>query len=430
MTGNRKSVNSPMPISSLLRRRQTGATLVTVAFALLFLLGFMGIALDFGHLFVVKSELQTATDSCALAAAQELDGASDALTRATSAGLTAGNLNKVNFQGTATGLVAADITFSDSLIGSYSSTFTPVANAHYAKCVHTRGGMAPWMLQAMSAFSGNASYRATQAVIAQAVAVLANAQTNCAIPVQINPKAGGTAPNYGYAPGEWIPSVYNENANNVAPAPGHFGWANLDGSTSANVLVAELLNNGICNIRTGQTVNTTGAKVAASIAWNSRFGLYKNGAGNPDINSAPPDLTGYAYTATNWPSQHSAAADFLTKRVTFRSWGNTVDTIAAGNAITGLSISNAYKSADMGTYAAGTHALATHGGDRRLVLAPFVVSATIVAWACMLMLHPIDGPNVIVYLEYVDNAANPSSPCSASGMAGGTNGPLVPTLVQ
>jgi len=43
--------------------------MVTVAFALLFLLGFMGIALDFGHLFVVKTELQTASDSCALAAA-------------------------------------------------------------------------------------------------------------------------------------------------------------------------------------------------------------------------------------------------------------------------------------------------------------------------------------------------------------------------
>jgi uncharacterized membrane protein len=42
----------------------------------------MGIALDFGHLFVVKTELQTAADSCALAAAQELDGASDALNRA------------------------------------------------------------------------------------------------------------------------------------------------------------------------------------------------------------------------------------------------------------------------------------------------------------------------------------------------------------
>ena len=39
--------------------RQKGAVIVTVAFALLFLLGFMAIALDFGHMFVVKDELQT-----------------------------------------------------------------------------------------------------------------------------------------------------------------------------------------------------------------------------------------------------------------------------------------------------------------------------------------------------------------------------------
>jgi len=420
-----------MHLSRRLKRRQSGAVIITVAFALLFLLGFMGVALDFGHLFVVKTELQTATDSCALAAAQELDGAADALTRATSAGLTAGNLNKANFQGATAGIVAADITFSDSLIGAYSSAFAPIANARYAKCVRTRGGMLPWMLQAMSAFSGNAAYRANQAVFAQAVATRASAQANCAIPVQITPKAGGAAPNYGYTPGEWIPSIYNEANNNTAPTPGHFGWANLDGTTSATVLKNEILGTGICNVRTGGTVNTTGAKVAASIEWNSRFGLYKNGGGNPNINTATPDLTGYAYTATNWPSRSNAAPDFLAKRATFRSYGNTTDTVAAGNAITGLSLSTgSYKSTDMGTYAAGPRSLATHGGNRRLVLAPFVVASKVAAWACMLILHPIDGPNVTVYLEYVGNASSPTSPCSAGGLAGGTNGPLVPTLVQ
>ena len=55
------------------RHRQQGAVIITVALLTLFLLGFIGFALDFGRLFVVKSELQTAMDSCALAAAQELD---------------------------------------------------------------------------------------------------------------------------------------------------------------------------------------------------------------------------------------------------------------------------------------------------------------------------------------------------------------------
>src|SRR3954469_17596832 len=126
------------------QRQQRGAVILTAAFALLFLLGFMGLALDFGHLFVVKTEMQTAMDSCALAAAQELDGASDALTRATNAGRTAGNLNRVNFQGGASGIVDTDVTFSDSLIGAYSHTFAPVANARYARCTRTRTGILPW----------------------------------------------------------------------------------------------------------------------------------------------------------------------------------------------------------------------------------------------------------------------------------------------
>jgi hypothetical protein len=404
--------------------------MVTVAMTLLFLLGFMGIALDFGHLFVVKTELQTATDSCALAAVHELDGGANALTRGTNAGMTAGNVNMVNFQGASAGIAAADITFSDSMVGVFSSTFTPIANARYAKCVATKAGMQPWLLQAMSAFTGSAGYGANQGVWAEAVAVRASAQTNCSLPVQVMPKPGGSSPHFGYTPGEWIPSVYAEAADNTAPAPGHFGWANLDGSTSASALKDQLLGNGVCNLATGDDVNTTGAKVAASTEWNTRFGLYKNGAGNPQITNAPPDTTGYAYTSTNWPSMSGATADFLAKRADFRSYGNTVDSLASGNGITGLNISGAYKDANMGTYTAGARALATHGGDRRMRTAPFVTGTTITAWACVLMLHPIDGPNVTVYLEYVGNAADPGSPCASSGLPGGVAGPLVPTLVR
>src|SRR5688500_5430396 len=80
------------------RNRQKGAVIITVSLLMLFLLGFMAFAIDFGRLFVVKTELQTAMDSCALSAAQELDGLGDSITRGRSAGLTAGNTNRVNFQ--------------------------------------------------------------------------------------------------------------------------------------------------------------------------------------------------------------------------------------------------------------------------------------------------------------------------------------------
>ena len=408
--------------------RQKGAVILTVAFTLLFLLGFMGIALDFGRLFVVKTELQTATDGCALAAAQELDGASDALTRAANAGLSVGNRNKVNFQGTPAGIVSSDVTFSDSLTGAFSPNFTPVANAKYARCTHTQNGIRPWLLQAMGAFTGNTNYNADQSVRALAVAARTSAQSACAIPVQISPKAGGMPPNYGYVPGEWIASIYDESANNTAPTPGYFGWANLDGSTSANITKSELEGTGFCDLHTGDPIGTPGAKVAASVEWNSRFGLYKNGSGNPNINSAMPDLTGYAYTATNWLSQKNALPDFLIKRADHRSYGNQVDTVKAGDDITNLSLKGSYKDSEMGTYAVGSHALATFGGNRRLTFAPIVVASKVDGWACVLMLHPIAGPKVTVYLEYVGPAA--SSQCTSAGLAGGTNGPLISALVQ
>jgi Flp pilus assembly protein TadG len=410
--------------------RENGAIIVTVAMTLLFLLGFMAIAMDFGHLFVVKTELQSAADSCALAAVQELDGGSDALTRATNAGRTVGNLNRVNFQGASVGFVDTDITFSSSLTGTYSRT-EPVATARYAKCIPIKDNMQPWLLQAMGAFSGEASYKAKQSVVAVAVATRASAQSVCnAIPVQIKPKVGGAAPNFGFTPGEWIPALYNENANNSAPTNGMFGWANLDGSTNAAETKAEILGNGPCNLRVGNPIGTPGSKVAASTEWNTRFGLYVNGAGNPKITDAAPDLTGYAYRAKNWPSQNNAVGDFLAKRADFRSYGNLTDTVSSGNTITGLSINNNYKDNLMGTHAAGPRALATFGKDRRLVIAPFVSGTTITDWACLLILHPIDGPNVTVFIEYVGNAGSITSPCANAGLAGGTSGPLVPALVQ
>ncbi len=79
-------------------KKERGVILPIVGLTLAVLLGMAGLVIDLGAMFVAKTELQSAVDSCALAAAQELDGAADALTRGTSAGLTAGNANKVQYQ--------------------------------------------------------------------------------------------------------------------------------------------------------------------------------------------------------------------------------------------------------------------------------------------------------------------------------------------
>ena len=103
------------------KQRERGAVLPMVGLILAVLLGMAGLVIDLSGLFVAKTELQSAVDSCALSAAQELDGASDALTRATNAGLTAGNANRVVYQASSASLANADVTFSTALNGTYSA---------------------------------------------------------------------------------------------------------------------------------------------------------------------------------------------------------------------------------------------------------------------------------------------------------------------
>ena len=93
---------------------------------------------------------------------------------------------------------------------------------------------------------------------------------------------------------------------------------------------------------------------------------------------------------------------------------------------------------------AATTTVAQHtqfGADRRLAVAPIIDcsqwedtnhQATVAAWACILMLHPIEGPDPLVVMEYEGLANDPSSPCATSGVVGGAGsvGPLVPGLVQ
>ncbi|HWW07250.1 pilus assembly protein TadG-related protein [Collimonas sp.] len=415
---------------------QDGAVIVTVSLVLLFLMGFMAIALDLGHLFVVKTELQTAMDSCALAAAQELDGESSALTRATSAGITAGNLNNVNFQSatwSGKGMVTAtDISFKDA---AYGAT-TVAANARYAQCQHTQPGVNMWLLQSMAAFSGNtAAYTNTQNVLALAVATRASAQTTCPVPVGLKPKTGGTAPNYGFQIGEWVTMIGNGTAVN-----GEMGWYNLNGSTNASETKTELGEPGYCGTKLGDTLGTPGIQSSVDTVWNYRFGIYKNNDPGPSVDH--PDFSGYAYTSANWKNaspqnawsgtpaagSDSTAANFTTKRAAFASYDDTGTSVSKGDTITSLSMKGGFKTlATPG--AGGEHNL--YGFSRRLVTSPVVdASNKVIDYACMFMLQPLSGPTVSVQLEFRGNAGSTSSPCTTNGLAGGTAGPLVPTLVR
>ena len=425
------------------RSRQGGAMMVLFGIALAVLIGFLGIVVDLGRLFVTKTELQTAMDACALAAAAELRPSLNppdllAVSRAVSAGITAGTRNRVDLQAAPPAITAADIYFSDRL--SDNSTTFPFgylpaaaanpATARYVLCARAQTGIATWFMQVLEGFLGGASTPNT--VGAWATATTAPAQTSCGIPLGVCKKPGSASPNWGFTAGEWVSGRFDAGGGMT----GSFNWIDFSPPAGgASELATLLAGQGQCNLNVTAPVGQTGIiGNAAAKAWNSRFGLYQGGGGNPNLATAPPDHSGYSYTPTNWPSQANAFSDFQAKRNAFASYGDTVDTVDAGNAITSLSINNSFRVTTHG--AGGEHS--SFGADRRISTAPVVdcgewvssQTVPILGWVCVLMLNPISSPDEIVRMEFLGSASTLGSPCTTYGIAGGTSGPLVPVLVH
>jgi hypothetical protein len=400
--------------------------MIMVAFSIVVLIGFIGLVVDLAHLMITKTELQNAADACALAAARELTGDANALVRAENAGIAVGTRNNVNLQGAAAAVLPDDITFSPTLSpnSSYLSRLAgadPVT-AKYAMCTLPQSGIAMWFMEVMGF--------GAQTVNAMGVATLAPSQTNCAIPLGLCSK--GPAPGYGMTSGDWLNGGFSAGGG----LTGSFNWIDFTPPAGGETELAKLLTGqGQCNLTISNEVGQSGIMGnAIAKAWNSRFGLYQGGGGNPDLITAPPDFTGYSYTATDWPAQRDALSDFLSRRAANASYGDTADTIDAGNALTSLSISNAYRVSTHGS----SGELAANGADRRLVTVPIVdcsgwassQTVPIQSWACVLMLHPIGSPSDTVYMEYRGLSSTLGSPCATAGLGGGTVGPMVPVLVQ
>ena len=420
------------------RRRQRGAVAIIAAIALPVLIGFAGLALDGGRLFMQKTELQNAADACALAASRELtcDPAAGAcaasfLINAENAGLAVAGRNRIDFQGSPLGaaqLTAADITFSTTY-GPASSYLSRAAGASaaskYVRCQPHQTGIMPWFMQVLGV--------GAQAINAGAVATLSPAQTNCAIPIGICMTSTGTAANpfNGLTVGQWVTSKLSSSAT------GSFDWIDFTPPGGGASELGDLFKGtGACNTPVaGTSVGEQGNKASLAKAWNTRFGLYHGGDSVTKPGSGAPDYTGYGYSPTNWPSKFNAYAGtsgttstFLTARAQFK----------------------AYDQAETGiTPPGGTKAptqpaeLQQYGADRRLVTAPMVDCASwaggtgsqqvpVLGYACVLMLHPMGTDNDEVFLEYRGKSTDLTSSCATSGAVGGPGGmgPLVPALVQ
>ncbi|MFZ3081916.1 pilus assembly protein TadG-related protein [Rhodoferax ferrireducens] len=443
------------------RSRQRGAVAIVVGLTIVVLMGFVGLALDGGHLYLTKTELQNSADACALAASYELTGApdipADAFSRAEAAGKTVGGKNKVDFQASAIASSDIAVCFGTALnagIGACPSIGWVSAGAaspssKYVRCTVTRGGISPWFMQVLGF--------GDQTVSSLATASLEPSQSNCALPMALCTQ--GAAPNYGYSPGQWVPMDFqqNGNGNSVNNYTGNFRWIDFDPSAptpgcsggGANELACLLAGVGQCSLPeptnaacsssgnanpTPGCVGQTGSINSLDKAFNTRFGVYANGGGYSPA-TAPPDFTGNAYSTENWTSGNNAYAGVVAGQTNFKDARAAHLQITNPVAVTPPFYSNNDTIATQVQYAA-------NGADRRLVVVPIVDCSSFVgtqhapvrAYACVLMLDPYrrQGNDVKSRLEYLGRSDIPGSPCATSGIAGDASslGPMVPALVQ
>lgn len=420
----------PIALPLRMRHRQRGGIAIVVGLSLAVVLGFAGLALDGGRLYVNKTELQNAADACALGAAYEMAGApaisAASFNAAHNAGMLVATRHRADFHSGSRQIDAQDVTieFGNSLSGGnwLTAAASPPGTSNYVRCTIQETGLSPWFMQILG--FGDATVRAA------ATATLAQAQSNCAIPMGMCKQ--GPAPGFGLNPGQWYDGFFGAGGS----LTGNFNWIDFTPPNGgASELAALLTGGGACNVAVGTTVGATGAQASLARAWNTRFGLY---SGSYDTGSAKPDRTGYAYTALNWPekqdayrgSSASGKPNYRSQRDARASYGASV---AAGNTETGLSISNGHS-----VITPAVHAQL--GANRRIATAPIMDCAgwggsqtqPILGWACVLMLNPIDGPGETIYMEYLGLASDPTSPCATGGVVGGSTstGPLVPGLVQ
>lgn len=408
-------------------RRQQGAVAIIVGLALAVMIGFVGLALDLGKLYVTRSELQNSADACALSAARDLTSAIS-LQVSEADGIAAGHSNFAFFQQNAVQMQTdSNVTFSDSLTNPFltkTAVATP-ANIKYVKCTAQLSNIAHWFIEVLNTIPGVQVANAAQ-VSASAIATVGAGQTTCAIPVFVC-RAAAAAP---YKVGDWIASP---SGSSSTYGPGNFGWAALDGSTNETTIASELSGNS-CNITSPPDLGSTGLKSASLRAWNTRFGIYTNGANG---SSGQPDFTGYAYVGPNYGPPGTAGivgdayTQFVLDRASFKSYQGD------GAAPTGSGIST------NGTATASNYQ--TFGGDRRVALAPEGDCSTlsgsssklhVTQWDCVLMLDPLPfspgAGGVTAHLEYLGTTASGTTPCATHGLpgSGSSVGIKVPMLVQ
>src|SRR4051794_7051612 len=102
-------------------RKSRGFVMITMAAAVIALMGIMGLSVDVGTMLIAKNETQAYCDAAALGAAMALDGTTAGITKAQA--VVSNSTNKWNF-GTKT-VTSPTVTFATSLAGPWDPNPNP-----------------------------------------------------------------------------------------------------------------------------------------------------------------------------------------------------------------------------------------------------------------------------------------------------------------
>ncbi len=109
-----------------LNKGESGTIIVFVALSLVILIGMIGLAVDLGHAYINKSQLQNIADACALAGASALNGMSTGIAEAQLRATDSGSplRNKFEFNSADLTIDGTWVSYSDSLDGTYVDAAT------------------------------------------------------------------------------------------------------------------------------------------------------------------------------------------------------------------------------------------------------------------------------------------------------------------
>ncbi|WP_135507171.1 pilus assembly protein TadG-related protein [Roseovarius aestuariivivens] len=287
---------------------ETGTIAILWGTSLVAFLGFLAITLDVGRLSATQAEMQAFADHVALAAAGELDGKNDAITRSANAAANLINDSQTfaNGSGALSGAADYTLTFHSALPPSDltplgANATTDPNEAKFVQVVLTPKSVSMVLASALNKLLGGNGFSNTD-VSAEAVAGFTQAACDVSPLMFCLPTNWETTLDVG----DQI--LLRSGGNGTAWGPGNFGFIDLaafedtsgvcadEGGNKLACLIAAqkqitqcVLTNGI-DTEPGQKVGITNA------AFNVRFDIYRsvlNGEkDNPDFAPAPNVIKG------------------------------------------------------------------------------------------------------------------------------------------